>query len=160
MKSIQPKTLAKWANLSPRRIAQLIEEKRLPAPVDGEMPMPEAVQALFRHYQGTAEQLREQRLRKTTLEAELLETEVRQATGGDLLPVSIIEQAAAMAAGKFRNLASELYVLGIPGVRGNGEWDPAVERLGKQFAQDFTGYARQWAERQAEIAKEQEEATI
>ena len=71
MKKSQPtettaneKELSKMCNLTPRRLRQLAEQRRIPTPSKGQWPLEQTIRDLFRYYQTSGEEYSRERTMK------------------------------------------------------------------------------------------------
>lgn len=156
--SITVAELADLAELTPRRVQQLIADGVLPPEISkGKLPFRDAIKAVIGYYRrADSGSIGREKLLLLQAKRKLAEQKLRDAVGGDLVPTGVITQAAEMAVSQFRNLASNLYSCGIAEARQGGTWNPTIERIGTDFADAFLGSIRQWTERQAQIQKEKQ----
>jgi hypothetical protein len=92
------------------------------------------------------------RLREDVMKARSGRERDKQLAGGDLVPVGVIEQAAAQVGYAFDKLANSAYVYGVP-LDESGR--AVIDRLGQQAKQDFNTWIKQTLDRQRELAAEQ-----
>src|SRR5689334_13876791 len=86
--TISGKQLAALANLTERRLRQLAEQKRLPAPTKNQWPLEESLKSLFRYYQETGEEYSRERVLKLAAQRKRVELELERARG------KVVEKAA------------------------------------------------------------------
>ncbi|HPW51582.1 MAG TPA: hypothetical protein PKV85_04410, partial [Spirochaetota bacterium] len=84
--------LAKLAGLTPRRLNQLAQENKIPAPVKGQFPTRETLTALFNYFRNRkeAESITEARLRRQIAQADMAELDLAERREA-LLPAENIE---------------------------------------------------------------------
>ena len=75
------RALATMTNLTPRRLHQLAQERRIPTPNDGQWPMADTIQALFRYYQHTSEEYSRERVLKLAAQRKRAELDLERARG-------------------------------------------------------------------------------
>lgn len=100
--TVGSRELAAMVNLTERRLRQLSQEKRIPAPVRGQWPMPDTIQKLFHYYQSSSEEYAREKVLKLSAQRKRQEVALAREEGKSVLK-SDVAQAITRIIGPARH---------------------------------------------------------